>query len=31
MIDDVYSYDGLHTQEKIGHHWSVIWSELKLI
>ena len=31
MIDDVYSYDGLHPQEKKGHYWSVIQSELKLI
>lgn len=31
MIDDVYSYDGLHLQEKKGYHWSVIQSELQLI
>ena len=31
MIDDVYSYDGLHPQKKKGHHRRVIQSELKLI
>lgn len=31
MIDDVYSYDGLHSQKKKGHHRRVIQSELKLI
>ena len=31
MIDYVYSHDGLHPQDKKGHHWSVIQSERKLI
>ena len=31
MIDDVYTHNGLHSQKKKGHHWSVVQSELNLI